>query len=147
MKIRLSNSEYVMVDIPQELTPQGLYGLIKRLQRIQKFFSEGDVFSLKGEKGDTNDDGEVYTPVKKTRSPSVFKDLLQDRKMAVKALKDYFGGGEHSRLEIARKRGVALKNYSAMIHYVRKKWKITPQEVGMKEFNLYHSGIRINGKR
>lgn len=148
MKIRLTNSEYVMVDIPQEITPQGLYGLIKRFQKIQKFFSEGDTFALKdGDKAEDSQDSEGTMPMRKKRANSPFREFIDNRELAVKAVKDYYTKGEHYRKQTAQKYGGSLQNYSATIHYVRKKWNINPKEVGIETFSLYKIHGRINGKK
>ena len=143
MKIRLTNSEYVMVDIPQEITPQGLYGLIKRLKRIQSFFSEGDTFALKG---DDESEKPTDAPVKRTKANTPFREIIDNREIAVKAVKDYYIKGEDYRRQISQKYGASLSNYSAMLYYVRKKWNIMPKEAGVEKFNLYKIRGRINGK-
>jgi hypothetical protein len=145
MKIRLTNSEYVMVDIPQEITPQGLYGLIKRLKRIQNFFSEGDTFSLKGDEDSAKSENGAVS-MRKSRKNSPFRDIMDNREIALKEVKKYYTEGENYRREIAKKYNTSLSNYSGMIAYVRKKWNIMPKEAGVETFNLYKIHGRINGK-
>ena len=137
-----------MVDIPQEVNQQALYGLIKRLTRIQKFFSEGDVFSLKEEKKES-ENGEIFTPIKKTssqpntRSPQVYKKsqlypIIIDKEKSKKEMRLYFTTTSQGRKDRAQELGLTFKDYGIKMNYIKRKWKFSPKEVGVSTLNLGH---------
>jgi len=135
MKVRLSNSEYVMIDIPQEINQQGLYGLIKKLVRLQKFFSEGDVFSMKEEKrNDKNTENEnaennaentenENTKTIKSKGTNVYPGFIkiyENKSTALEEYKAYISEGRRMRAKIYK---VTPERYVGMIHYVKNKFK------------------------
>jgi len=140
MKLRLSATEYMMIDIPQEVNKQEFYGLIKRMNKYQKFFTDGDVFSLKEEKEVTKE-GTKEAPSNK--SSKVFTrtqiyPILIDKEKSKKELRTYYTTTIQGRHDRAKELGITFKDYGIKMNYLKKKWKFTPKEIGVSSLNLGH---------
>lgn len=126
MKIRLSNSEFIMIDTPTEINQQELYGLIQRLTQIMKFFSKGDVFNLK------ENNAEQKQPTQRiTRGTSLFGPIKQDRKLAIEEMKFYLNSTLEERKKRAEELQIPFEWYPSKISELRKKFKFSPKELGV----------------
>lgn len=127
-----------MVDIPQEVNQQALYGLIKRLTRIQKFFSEGDVFSLKEEKESEESKiktNEKQSPVK-SWNQSLFSPIKQSRELAIKEMRFYLTSSLEQRKKRAEDLRIPFKWYPSKISEIRKKFNFSEKDLGLKTLFL-----------
>jgi len=141
MKLRLSATEYMMIDIPQEVNKQEFYGLIKRMNKYQKFFTDGDVFSLKEEK----QEGEVNETQKPTLKQSnrlyeltPMHPIISNREKSLNELKNYYSSHatQNTRKKRAFELGMDFRKYGMKIFYIKKKWKFTAKQVGVQTLNL-----------
>lgn len=128
MKVKISESETYEINLKEEVSAVEFREIVNRLSKIAETFSIVEI--KKSEK---------VSP-KNERGRHSHYSFVKDRDEAVRLFKVYYLGSKADRLEYANAIDGDWKSIRKRIPFLRDKWDIKPQEIGVTEFPKLHKG-------
>ena len=138
MEIRINNKETYNIELPEKVDADSFNTLIIRLQDINKIVSKNafaeNVFDKNKE-----------APLTKKTSSVIRREELKDREYVLSMVKlVYFGSKEEKTKIIKTLKFNSYDTFYATIYAVRKKFNITPNEVGLIRWPIRGESRKIS---
>lgn len=132
MKIKVSDTEYYFMELPNEISGDQLFGIIERLRVISGFFKKsvlGYATELNEELKEKKKYGSSITPEQSIKQSLIFRD--EGKENFLKLVQVHYFGSREEKGKLLEKFGSTV--LTRISNEIGKK-NVSPWEVGLKKF-------------
>lgn len=128
MKIKVNENETYEINFPEDVDTQQFFELFSRLSHISKMISK-DPIVQSSFRSPINSNGTRHY-----RNTGIHKAFNKDREEAIRFGRLHYHGTKEEKQKVAAECKLGWDDLIKGFSYAKKKWKIKPHELGLRNF-------------